>query len=54
MLTVGGFKWFKVCREVSLVEAKDRTKTDGQAQAGMFVRKYVHSLDSKKRLTIPK
>ncbi len=45
--------WDKVSQESSKVEARDSHVVEEGAQMGVFVNTYTHSLDSKKRLTIP-
>ncbi len=53
MLTVGGAKWFKVWQEDTVVDQRDRSRTIENPEAGTFVGTFTHSLDPKKRLTIP-
>jgi len=42
-----------VCQEIGVVEDRNITGYGELAGQGVFVNTYVHSLDSKKRLTIP-
>lgn len=52
-MTVGGAKWFKVGQEETEVEHRDGQVNMDPSMLGVFVNTYTHSLDSKKRLTIP-
>ena len=45
--------WDKVSQENGKVEARDRVVAEEGVQMGVFVNTYTHSLDSKKRFTIP-
>ena len=53
MLTVGGAKWDKVHQKDRRMERRVTTEMEELLNAGAFVGRYTHSLDSKKRVTIP-
>ena len=53
LLTVGGAKWDKVHRKKGQMEQRVTTELDELLNAGAFVGCYTHSLDGKKRVTIP-
>ncbi|NCD21482.1 MAG: hypothetical protein EOL90_00895 [Spartobacteria bacterium] len=53
LLTLGGAKWDKVHQKVSRMERRVTTEMEELLNAGAFVGSYVHSLDAKKRVTIP-
>jgi len=52
-LTFGGAKWLKVGQEKSLMESNGITTSGSSGGAGVFVNTYTHSLDAKRRLTVP-
>lgn len=53
MLTLGGAKWDKVQQKEGQMERRVTTEMDELLNAGAFVGRYVHTLDNKKRVTIP-
>ena len=53
MLTVSGAKWDKVHQKDGRMERRVTTDMEELLNAGAFVGRYTHSLDSKKRVTIP-
>lgn len=52
-MTQGGAKWFKVGRKEAVVDPRDVQVNMDASTLGVFVNTFTHSLDSKKRLTIP-
>ena len=53
MLTVGGAKWDKVHQMEGQMERRVTTEMEELLNAGAFVGRYEHTLDGKKRVTIP-
>jgi MraZ protein len=53
LLTVGGAKWDKVHQKEGEMERRVTTEMEELLNAGAFVGQYVHSMDGKKRVTIP-
>lgn len=53
MLTNGGAKWHKVGRQDNKVERKVTTEIFDERLEDAFVGHYAHSLDAKRRVTIP-
>ena len=53
LLTLGGAKWDKVHQKEASMERRVTTEMEELLNAGAFVGNYTHSLDGKKRVTIP-
>ena len=53
LLTDGGAKWDKVWHWEGQMERRVTTEMEELLNAGAFVGSYTHSLDGKKRVTIP-